>query len=572
MNKKKKRLAKGIATHQPLGNLLQLLSAFYWESDAQHRFRVRDDSAGWEIRSVFPDQALWHGQRETLEARLPFRDFEFARLGSDGEIRHYSMSGEPVLDAAGRFTGYRGLGRDITESKLAEQVRLAHYDRLTRLPTRALLTDRLNHAMSRADRARTLLAAMVIDLDQFKEINETLGQAVGDQVLSEAVRRLQSCLRGTDTLARLGDDEFAVLLESVPDFDEISRVAQRLLNRVAERGEVAGHELYLSASIGIAVYPHDEHDAETLLRNADLAMHHAKREGGNGFQRFSRDMATRTERHAHLKRRLRGALERGEFVLHFQPQVALPSGRIIGVEALLRWDNKERGFVPPAEFIPVAEETGLIVPIGYWVLREACRQCKAWHGMGHTDVRVAVNLSPRQFRQKDLVKSIDAVLRDTGLPGHFLELEITETTIMQGTAQAVAALHELKDLGVHISVDDFGTGYASFAYLHHFPVRKLKIDQSFVRDVRSDQDDASIVATMIALARQRDLVSVAEGVETQAQLLFLLANGCDAYQGHLFTPPRAADEITGFLAKKAVRLRMTAARKASVAPLPRQSR
>src|SRR6267143_191674 len=569
MNKKKKRLAKGIATHQPLGNLLQLLSAFYWESDAQHRFRVRDDSAGWEIRSLFPDQALWHGQRETLEARLPFRDFEFARLGSDGEIRHYSMSGEPVLDAAGRFTGYRGLGRDITESKLAEQVRLAHYDRLTRLPTRALLSDRLSHAIARADRSGSLLGVMILDLDNFKEINDALGQAVGDQVLTEAARRLQSCLRGIDTLARLGDDEFAVLLEGVPDFEEISLVAQRLLNRVAERGEVAGHELYLSASIGIAVYPHDEHDAETLLRNADLAMHHAKREGGNGFQRFSRDMATRTERHAHLKRRLRGALERGEFVLHFQPQVALPSGRIIGVEALLRWDNKERGFVPPAEFIPVAEETGLIVPIGYWVLREACRQCKAWHGMGHTDVRVAVNLSPRQFRQKDLVKSIDAVLRDTGLPGHFLELEITETTIMQGTAQAVAALHELKDLGVHISVDDFGTGYASFAYLHHFPVRKLKIDQSFVRDVRSDQDDASIVATMIALAKQRDLVSVAEGVETQAQLLFLLANGCDAYQGHLFTPPRAADEITGFLAKKAVRLRMTAARKASVAPLPR---
>jgi diguanylate cyclase (GGDEF)-like protein len=570
MNKKKNRQAKKLAADQPLGSLLQLLSAFYWETDARHRFQERTERADWEARAVFPDEASWQGQRDTLEARRPFRDFEFARLGPDGEMRHYSMSGEPLLDGAGRFAGYRGLGRDITEAKRAEQVRLAHYDWLTRLPNRALLSDRLNHAMLRADRGRTLLGAMVIDLDQFKEINETLGQAVGDQVLSEAVRRLQSCLRGTDTLARLGADEFAVLLESVPDCEEISRVAQRLLSSVAARAEVAGHEVYLSASIGIAVYPHDEHDAETLLRNADLAMHHAKREGGNNFQRFAHDMATRTERHAHLKRRLRGALERGEFVLHFQPQVGLPSGRIIGVEALLRWDNKERGFVPPVEFIPIAEETGLIVPIGYWVLREACRQCKAWHDMGHADVRVAVNLSPRQFRQKDLVKSIDAILRDTGLPGHCLELEITETTIMQGTAPAIAGLHELKDMGVNISVDDFGTGYASFAYLHRFPVRKLKIDQSFVRDVRSNQHDASIVATMIALAKQRDLVSVAEGVETEEQLRFLLANGCDAYQGHLFTPARAAEEITGFLERGAVRL--TPTRKLRVAPLRRQSR
>ncbi len=533
------------ASEQRFHALVRLSCEFYWETDAEHR--VRELPYG----TAHPDAPALRAHIAGLEARLPFHGFEFSRAQADGTIRHYSASGEPVFDAAGTFQGYRGVGREITEHKRVEQTltRLTHYESLTGLPNRALLGDRLSHAIARADRSGTLLAVMILDLDNFKEINDALGQAVGDQVLTEAARRLQSCLRSIDTLARLGDDEFAVLLEGTPDFDEISQVAQRLLAIVAERAEVAGHEIYLSASIGLAVYPVDDHEADGLLRNAHLAMHHAKREGRNNFQRFSHDMAARTERHAELKIRLRRALEREEFTLHYQPLIALPGSDILGAEALIRWRDKER-VVSPAEFIPIAEDSGLIVPVGEWVLREACRQCRAWLDMGH-DVHVSVNLSPRQFRQKDLVSSIERILRETRLPARSLELEITETTIMHSTAHTIGALHELTALGVRISVDDFGTGYSSLSYLHRFPVHKLKIDQSFVRDIAADRADAALVGTMVALARQLKLVSVAEGVETGEQLDFLLERGCDACQGYLFSPARPADEISLLLGRKA---------------------
>jgi diguanylate cyclase (GGDEF)-like protein len=547
--------------------LMRLSSDFYWETDAEHRLRELVYGAGhrsalppgqllgkrrWELPSAAPDTAGWDAHRATLEARLPFRAFEFARQHA-GELRHYSIGGEPVFDADGAFRGYRGVGREITEAKRVEQAlaRLTHYEALTGLPNRALLTDRLQHAIARADRAGSLLGVMILDLDNFKEINDALGQAIGDRVLTEAARRLQSCLRGVDTLARLGDDEFAVLLEGAPEFDEISQVAQRLLAAVAERAEVSGHELYLSASIGLAVYPVDDQDAEALLRNANLAMHHAKREGRNNFQRFSHDMAARTERHAELKLQLRRALERDEFRLHYQPLVTLSSGRILGAEALLRWDQNER-MVAPAEFVPIAEESGLIVPIGLWALREACRQCKAWIDLGHAAMQVSVNLSPRQFRQKDIVRAIEAILAETRLPPRCLELEITETTIMHSTAHTIGALHELTALGVRISVDDFGTGYSSLAYLHRFPVHKLKIDQSFVRDIGADRADTALVGTMVALARQLKLTSVAEGVETSDQLAYLLDVGCDSGQGYLFSPPLGAEAFTPLLEKAAL--------------------
>jgi diguanylate cyclase (GGDEF)-like protein/PAS domain S-box-containing protein len=555
------------STDERFQTLIRLSSDFYWETDAQHRLiellhgpahrlaLPREQVLGktrWELPSVFPDAAGWHAHVATMEARLPIRGFEFARQQADGEVRHYMVSGEPVFDASGEFRGYRGIGREITERKRVEQAltRLTHYESLTGLPNRALLSDRLSHAIARADRSGSLLGVMILDLDNFKEINDALGQAVGDQVLTEAARRLQSCLRSIDTLARLGDDEFAVLLEGVPDFDEISQVAQRLLGVVAERAEVAGNELYLSASVGLAVYPIDDHDAEALLRNANLAMHHAKREGRNNFQRFSHDMATRTERHAELKIRLRRALERDEFTLHYQPLVSLPSGRVTGAEALLRWKDKER-VVSPAEFIPIAEESGLIVPIGLWVLRQACLQCRSWLDLGYPSMQASVNLSPRQFRQKDIVRSIQDILAQTRLPARCLELEITETTIMHSTAHTIGALHELTALGVRISVDDFGTGYSSLAYLHRFPVHKLKIDQSFVRDIGADRADTALVGTMVALAKQLKLTSVAEGVETKEQLAYLLEIGCDAGQGYFFSPPCSPAELTPLLATTA---------------------
>jgi len=536
------------ASEQRFRTLVRLSSEFYWETDAQHRTIAPSD----EMLA-----AAWQAHRATLDAHLPFRGFEFAHAQAGCELRHYVLSGEPVFDAAGEFQGYRGVGREVTEHKRVEQTltRLTHYESLTGLPNRALLGDRLTHAIARADRTGTLLAVMILDLDNFKEINDALGQAVGDQVLTEAARRLQGCLRGVDTLARLGDDEFAVLLEGAPEFDEISQVAQRLLAAVAERAEVGGNELYLSASIGLAVYPVDDQEADGLLRNANLAMHHAKREGRNNFQRFSQDMAARTERHAELKIRLRRALERGEFTLHYQPLVALADGRITGVEALIRWLDRER-MVCPSDFVPIAEESGLISAIGDWVLLEACRQCREWLDMGHAGIQVAVNLSPRQFRQKDIAKSIEAVLLQTGLPARCLELEITETSIMHSTAHTIGALHELTALGVRISVDDFGTGYSSLAYLHRFPVHKLKIDQSFVRDIGADRADAALVGTMVALSKQLKLASVAEGVETEEQLKFLQETGCDACQGYLFSPPRPAAEISPLLGKPAQRAAM----------------
>ena len=540
-------------TGERLQALIRLSSDFYWETDAEHRLRALLPGAAHG--SALPhEQSLgetagWHN--ETMDARLPFRGLEFARQREDG-LRHYSLSGEPRFAASGAFLGYRGIGREITAHKRMEQAlaRLTHYESLTGLPNRALLTDRLQHAIARADRAGSLLGVMILDLDNFKEINDALGQGIGDRMLTEAARRLQACLRGSDTLARLGDDEFAVLLEGVPDVEEVFQVAQRLLASVAERADVAGHELYLSASIGLAIYPVDDQDAEALLRSANVAMHHAKREGRNNFQRFSPDMAARTERHAELKLRLRRALERGEFRLHYQPLVSLSSGAILGAEALLRWRDRERT-VPPAEFVPLAEETGLIVPIGLWALREACRQCRAWLDRGHASMQVSVNLSPRQFRQKGIVHEIESILREIALPASSLELEITESTIMHSTAHTLDALHDLTALGVRVSLDDFGTGYSSLAYLHRFPVHKLKIDQSFVRDIGTDRADAALVGTMVALARQLKLASVAEGVETEEQLGYLLGIGCESGQGYLFSPPLDAEALTPLLERAA---------------------
>ncbi len=547
-------------------SLTELSSDWYWEMDAELRFtyvsegirKVRGiapealiGKRRWELDRVGGDEEMAR-HRAMLEAHEPFRDFVHARRTSDGRVTYVSHTGQPIIDDKGVFRGYRGVARDITAKVEAEDklARLAHFDALTGLPNRGLLQGRLKRAMARANRSEALLAVMYLDLDQFKEINDSLGHSVGDQVLREASLRLERCLRATDTVARIGGDEFTVLLEEVRSVDEVARIAEKLLGAIAERAEIAGHELHLSTSIGVTVYPLDGRDADTLMRNADLAMYHAKQEGRNNYQFFSHDMGAQTERRVDLQARLRGALARNEFTLHYQPQVDVRGGSIVGFEALLRWSDRELGSVPPAQFIPIAEDTGLIIPIGEWVLYEACRQGKRWLDAGYGPLNMAVNLSPRQFRQKNLVERVAAILAETGFPAASLELEITESTVMHRTEEAAAGLRALHALGVQISLDDFGTGYSSLAYLHRFPVTTLKIDQSFVRDIKSDRDDAAIVSTVITLARQLRLKALAEGVETKAQLSFLRARGCDYYQGYLFCRPAPAAEIEALLARE----------------------
>ncbi|MFY9314743.1 MAG: EAL domain-containing protein [Burkholderiales bacterium] len=559
--KRTKRSLREIA--ERFRSLTELSSDWYWEMDADLRFtyvsegirKVRGiapevliGKRRWETDRVGGDEEMAR-HRATLEGHLPFKDFVLARAGADGRVTYVSHTGRPIFDDNGNFRGYRGVARDITAQKRAEEdlARMARYDALTGLPNRALLQGRLKRAIARADRGQTLLAVLFLDLDQFKEINDSLGHAMGDAVLKEAALRLESCLRSTDTVARIGGDEFTVLLEDVRSVEEITRIAEKLLAAIAERADIAGHELHLSTSIGVTVYPLDDHDADALLRNADLAMYHAKQEGRNNVQFFSPDMSERTEKRVDLLSRLRGAISREELQLHYQPQVDVRSGRIIGVEALLRWNDPGRGLVPPKQFIPLAEDTGLIVPIGEWVLREACNQAKRWLDAGFGPLTMAVNLSARQFRQKKLVNTISAILAETALPADCLELEITESTMMHRAEEAAAGLRDLRALGVQISLDDFGTGYSSLAYLHRFQVHTLKVDQSFVRDIKSDRDDAAIVSTVITLAKQLKLRVLAEGVETREQLAYLRTRGCDSYQGYLFCRPKPAAEITELL-------------------------
>jgi diguanylate cyclase (GGDEF)-like protein/PAS domain S-box-containing protein len=543
-------------------SLTELSSDWYWEMDADLRFTYVSEGIR-KVRGIAPESLLgkrrWETDRvggdeemarhrATLEGHLPFRDFVLARSNADGRITYVSHSGKPIFDEQGNFRGYRGVARDITERVQAEEelARMAHYDALTGLPNRTLLQGRLKRAMARADRSQTLLAVLFLDLDQFKEINDSLGHEAGDAVLKEAALRLEGCVRSTDTVARLGGDEFTVLLEDVRNIEEVGRVADKLLRAISGPAEIAGHELHLSTSIGATVYPLDDHDADTLLRNADLAMYHAKQEGRNNVQFYSQDMSERTEKRVDLLGRLRGAIARSELQLHYQPQVDVRSGAILGVEALLRWNDPGRGLVPPAQFIPLAEDTGLIVPIGEWVLREACAQARRWEDAGY-GLTMAVNLSARQFRQKRLIQLVSDILGASGLAPARLELEITESTMMQHAEEAVTGLHALHELGVQLSLDDFGTGYSSLAYLHRFPVHTLKVDQSFVRDIKSDRDDAAIVSTVITLARQLGLRSLAEGVETREQLAFLRTRGCDRYQGFLFCEPQPAAAIEALL-------------------------
>jgi diguanylate cyclase (GGDEF)-like protein/PAS domain S-box-containing protein len=682
------------ASEERFRSLTELSSDWYWEQDSDLRFTLvtrndktenifsADETLGktrWELPYLDASPEFWRAHKALLLAHQPFRELVLKRQDARGNIRFVSVSGVPIFDAHGRFQGYRGTGRDITErmqslealreseASLAKAQRiahignwernlasdelrwsdetyrifgltpqqqritytaflsmihpddrqsiienvnkatnhkqpygteyrlirpdgservvrtqaqvesgndgeparlvgtiqditeqrqtqerlnyLAHYDTLTGLPNRLLLQDRLSLAMVEADRRDRLVAVIFLDLDRFKIINDTLGHEMGDALLKSVAERLKACVRAGDTISRLGGDEFTIVLAGIGHVDDVAHVAQKIIESFVSPFHINGRELFVSPSMGITLYPFDDNDIDSLLRNADAAMYHAKELGRNTFQFYTAELNRRTAKRLALETALRHAIERNELQLHYQPQVNLGTGRITGAEALLRWRHPEMGPVSPLEFIPLAEETGLIVQIGEWVLRTACAQARAWHELGFGGLQIAVNLSGRQFQHRHLARLVKNVLRETPLDPRLLDLELTESLLMHNTEAILGTMDELHAHGVAFSMDDFGTGYSSLSYLKRFPIDTLKIDQTFVRDIPRDPDDAAIARAIISMAHSLGMKVIAEGVETAQQLSFLRANRCDSMQGYYFSKPLPADVMTGLLQK-----------------------
>jgi diguanylate cyclase (GGDEF)-like protein/PAS domain S-box-containing protein len=474
---------------------------------------------------------------------------EFEITGLKGTHRWMETHAVPLPGEQGGQPLVLSITRDITERKQTERrlKQLAHFDSLTDLPNRVQFIERLEQAMADADRHERLLGVVFLDLDRFKYINDSLGHGKGDILLREVAMRLSGVVRRGDTVARLSGDEFALVLADMGHVDDAIHVAQKILDVFHQPFRVAGHDLSVTASLGITLYPFDDRGADDLLRNADVAMYRAKESGKNNYQFYVAEMTTTVSERLTLENDLRSALERGEFSLNYQPIADCRSGTIVGMEALLRWKHPERGMISPAQFIPLAEETGYIIPIGEWVLRTACEQCRRWQKMGYPSLYVAVNLSSRQFHQKDLPASIYQILQDTGLNPASLGLELTEGLIMQQAEASVNTLRELKAMDIRISIDDFGTGYSSLSYLKRFPIDVLKIDQSFVHDIPKDKDDAAIASTIITMAHSLGLRVVAEGVETVEQLKFMREHDCDALQGYYLSKPLPPEQFADFL-------------------------
>jgi diguanylate cyclase (GGDEF)-like protein len=467
------------------------------------------------------------------------------------ENSHFSLATQYIATFFGLvFLGliYYLVYREITVRRQTEEkLRIvATHDPLTALPNRTLLHERLSHALAKAQRHGRRLAVLLVDLDRFKHVNETLGHEAGDTLLKVAARRFYDCLRETDTMARQGGDEFVVLMDELSDREPITRVSQRILDAMVEPFVIEGQEIHITASIGISVYPDDD---RTLLRNADVALYRAKEKGRNNYQFYSAQIDSYSRERLALEAGLRRALERDELSLHYQPKVDVAAGHICGMEALLRWQHPQMGQVAPDRFIPIAEESGLIRPIGAWVLKTACMQNRAWQRQGVPRFPVAVNLSPRQFAEESLLDDIKSALAESGLEGSDLELEITEGMVMNDPEQAISMLRRLKQLGIRVAIDDFGTGYSSLAYLKRFPIDSVKVDRSFVQDIPEDVNSMAIAQAIIAMAHSLRLRVVAEGVESEAQLAFLRGEGCDEIQGQYFSEARAASEISAIMRK-----------------------
>ena len=513
---------------------------------------------GYSSREEVLRQAAWDfyqkpEDREAALAKLLERqsltNYELCLKRKDGSLV-WVLESESLLEGPdGRLSVIEGTTIDITERKRAEeQVKhLAFHDPLTSLPNRLLFNDRLTLAVAQAHRHNQKMAVLFLDLDRFKVINDSLGHSVGDELLRQVAERIQEHVREGDTVARLGGDEFTLLVPGINVEEDAAKIARKICDAIHAPFWIDGRELFVTTSLGVSVYPSDGHDAETLVRNADSAMYRAKEQGRDNYQLYTPAMNAKAIERLSLESRLRQAVANDELELHFQPFIDLKTAEVLGAEALLRWRHPELGLIPPGEFIPIAELSGLIVPIGEWVLRTACAEARKWHQQGFQGLTVSVNLSSRQFQQTDLVSQVTQALEETGLEADKLDLEITESNAMQNAEHSINTLWGLKKQGVRISMDDFGTGYSSLNYLKRFPIDRIKLDQSFVRDLPGDKDDAAIAMAVIAMGRSLELVVIAEGVETEEQLAFLKGHECDQLQGFLLSRPLPSDAFETFL-------------------------
>ncbi len=475
--------------------------------------------------------------------------YETIRLHKSGRALEVAVAVSPILDETGAVAGTASISRDIGDTKRAQEIIVfqSFHDSLTGLSNRALLMERLTLCLEKARHGAKRLAVLFLDLDLFRAINDSFGHDVGDNIFREVSRRLLQCVRDGDTVARVGGDEFIVLLPDLARSEDATTVARKLLEAVAQPFEIEGRRVDLTTSIGVAIYPDDGQDPEALLRNADAAMTRAKERGRNNFQLSVPELTEEALRRLSLQAGLRQAIENNELVLHYQPVLSLATGRIVELEALVRWQHPQNGLIMPNDFIHVAEKAGMMVSLGEWVLAKAAQQTRLWQIAGFAGLRIAINLSPSQFHEKNLVSNVRRVLTETGLPAEALEIEITEGVAMEDAEVTVANLLALRDLNVGVSIDDFGTGYSSLSYLKRLPIDTIKLDQSFVRDVTSDPDDAAIASAVIAMAHSLELSVVAEGVETEEQLAFLRSQGCDRMQGHLLAPALPAEAFERFL-------------------------
>ena len=539
----------------------------YWSDEIYHIFGLEPQTFGatYEafLKSVHPedrthvtnvvDRALHENKLYSIDYRI---------ILPDGTERAVHEQGQAVFDETGKAIGMHGIVQDITKRKKDEaKIRfLAYYDALTGLPNRQLFKEHADRAILTAQRGGTKVAVIFLDLDNFKRINDTLGHNAGDKLLKKISENLMVGIRASDivarteagkqsmtSLSRLGGDEFTILLSGLSEVEQAAVVAKRIIECAGLPVKIDGQELYITGSAGIAVYPEDGEDIDTLLKNADAAMYYAKDAGKNNFQFYAKHMNASALAKLDMEAKLKKALEQNELILYYQPQVEVRTCRIVGLEALIRWKHPDMGLISPAEFIPIAEETGLIVPIGEWVLKTACAQVLVWHRAGFIPLRIGVNVSGRQFRQQDLVKSVKQILDTTRLNPKHLELELTESIIMHDVEETITTLCKLKEIGLNLSVDDFGTGYSSMNYLKRFPLDTLKIDRSFVKDITTDPNDAAITKATIALAKSLDLTTIAEGVETEEQLTFLREQGCDQVQGYLISWPVPAEQVEKLL-------------------------